>query len=139
MRPCVLCFLLAITPLAVIADEMSLVIYFQPDSSGDNTERNELEIDETELKAEHSADRLYELADREATADEINELRKLISSRIQSFQPDDMPRIKYPRLEVELEIKGANHSIEVEERYAVGELPEIYVKFQQLFFEKIYK
>lgn len=126
-------------PMQALAVEMEVTIYYQPDSGGGNTERNEIVIDDGELKVERSADRLYRIEDREASAKEIEMLLGLIRARVAAFEPDEGERLDYPRLEVKMEIEGVNHALEIEERYPVGGLPERYVDLQKMFFETVFE
>lgn len=137
MRTIIIPLALFLTFPALAEDlEFEITFYFQPDDTGNNTLNKSIEIDGDELTIEESHnDRPNRYEEREATEDEIAYVRSLVEERITGFEFAEGEDVDAPKVEIEFEFESGNRSIEVEEVYAAGSVPDEYMALQKRFFE----
>ena len=120
--------------------EIEVKFYLQPDDTGQNTLNKSVEIDGDELTIEESrAEGNNRYIERTATADEIKFLEAFVRERINKFELAPTERLDAPKVEVAVEFDGNTRVIEIEEEYAVGQVPKHYLLLQERFFNDTFK
>lgn len=134
-----LALILALPAAAKDAD-LSVTFYFQPDRSGANTQRTEIELDaDGTLDIEESGEEANRLEKRTATAEEravFEAVLALEMDRLNLIPSDD---VDYPYVEIKVEYDTGALEVEIERAYPLGGVPAEYVSFQRLFFEKVFE
>mgnify|MGYP001827089892 CR=1 FL=1 len=59
--------------------------------------------------------------------------------RVSAFDFSVAERVNAPRVEIQFEFDGDHQSLEVEDFYPAGAVPEDLVNFQKMFFEDIFE
>ena len=116
--------------------EISIELYLQPDDTGENTLNKSVELEIDELTIEESrpeGENRY--VERAPTAEETRRLMQLVYERTRGFELTADEGVDAPKVEVQIEFDGGSRSFEVEEEYPVGEVPQIYLDLQAMFFE----
>ena len=120
--------------------EVEISFYFQPDSSGENTLNTSVEIDGDEITIEESRnDGANRYVERDATADEIALIEEFVRARIAAIDLTEAERPDQPRVEIQFEFDAGARTIEVEEIYPAGAVPEDYIALQERFFEGVFR
>ncbi|MEL6362948.1 MAG: hypothetical protein AAFR21_17900 [Pseudomonadota bacterium] len=128
------------TPALADDLEFEITFYLQPDSTGQNTLNKSIQIEGDEVTIEESRNEgRNRYVERKATSAEIALVEKLVRARIAGFDVAGAERPDAPRVEVEFEVDGGATTLEIEEIYPAGSVPDAYVDLQKVFFEDVFE
>ncbi len=140
MRYLVLAALLAATPAIAAEPEYEIAFYYQPDSTGKNTLNKSIQLEDGELQIEESRnDGNNRFVERDATAEEADRIKTFVMQRIRDFEFVATDDLDAPKVEIRIEVNGNTREIEVEEIYAAGSVPALYLDIQKEFFNSAFE
>ena len=114
--------------------EFEIVLYLQPDGTGQSTENKSVELDEGELTIEESGETRNRYDKRDATAKEAAAIEAFIMTAFQTFAFRPTEDVPYPHVEVQVEFKTGASEAEITRIYPSGALPAEVMEIQDAFF-----
>ncbi len=128
-------FSLAATVAAADEVEYEIVLYLQPDRSGQNTQNKSIELDGDELTIEESGEVSNRYEERAPTEIEVEAIIAFAENGFEGLDFAPTAEVNYPKVEVQIEIKTESLEAEVTRSYRSGALPEAVMGIQAMFFD----
>lgn len=119
-----------------VADEIEyeIVLYLQPDRTGQNTQNKSVELDGDEITIEESGETQNRYEEREPKRREAKAVREFVEDAFKGLKIEGTEDIDYPYIEVQVEFQSGTTEAEITRIYPIGGLPKDVMKIQEMFF-----